>query len=46
MTNRLALILGFFIIVTIAFDQVLDWGLTIFLGQELLKLVDYLAVWR
>ena len=46
MTNRLALILGFLILLGLALDTVLGWGVGIFLGRKLLNLIQGIAFWR
>ncbi|MEM6306240.1 MAG: hypothetical protein AAF744_16100 [Pseudomonadota bacterium] len=47
MTNRIALFLGFFLILAVAADVML-FGTEhlIFLGKKLLELIEWLAFWR
>ncbi|WP_198665101.1 hypothetical protein [Tropicimonas sp. IMCC34011] len=46
MTNRLAVILGILIALFVAADLIFDWGWCVFLGKELLKLIEWAAFWR
>ena len=47
MTNRIALILGFFILVGIAVDVMLyDTENLLFLAKKLAELIEWTAFWR
>ncbi|GLK63850.1 MULTISPECIES: hypothetical protein [Paracoccus] len=47
MTNQIALVLGLLIIGLFAVDALfLHWGLPVFLGKQLVSLIEYLSFWR
>lgn len=47
MTNRIALILGFFLITAIAVDVLyFGTGHIVFLSKKMLELIEWLAFWR
>jgi len=47
MTNTIAIWLGAFILAAFALDAfVFEWGLPVFLMQQLSQLIEWLAVWR
>ena len=47
MTNRLAIILGSIIVLSILIDTIANGGaVTLFLSKRLLELIEWLAFWR
>ena len=46
MTNRIALFVGFAILVAIWADLRFDWGATLFAMRALDGLIEWLAFWR
>jgi len=45
-TNKVALILGAFILAAIALDLAMGWGGTVFGLRKLAELIEWLAFWR
>ncbi|MEZ5886215.1 MAG: hypothetical protein R3D56_04965 [Paracoccaceae bacterium] len=47
MTNRLALVLAFFVILALLMDRLLNQGAaSLFLARKFLVLIDWIAFWR
>ncbi|MBV0911532.1 hypothetical protein [Anianabacter salinae] len=46
MTNRLSIYIGLILIAVLAWDLSRDGVLLVFLGRQLLRLIEWLAIWR
>ena len=46
MTNTIAIWLGALILLAVAADQVMEWGVLIFLFRRMGDLIEWMAVWR